>query len=358
MKILYVLSTLKNSGPVNQLYNVIENNKKACNATILTLSTEPSDTRIDDFRSIGVECISLNLSRLEGLFKARSKLKDKINMLSPDIIHSQGIRADGLLSGLYADCPWVVTAHNYPKDDYPMKFGRFKGYIMSELHIKSLAKCKHLISCSKSIQQQLSHHSVNSVAIQNGVKLSGKRNDFRKIEEPVFVTVGSLIARKNMGYIINAFKEFSLKNSGRLHILGDGPQISELKALAGGNDRIVFFGNVNNVSEHLLDSDIFISSSLSEGLPNTVLEALSSGLNCFLSKIPSHEEIKVEFDKSVHLFDLSERGDETSLLSLIENYKVLRNESSQAEAYEVANDVFSANSMSDKYFNFYKGIIE
>ena len=48
MKILYIVSTLKNSGPVNQLFNVVKfiNGHQVI---ILTLSPEVDDSRIQDF---------------------------------------------------------------------------------------------------------------------------------------------------------------------------------------------------------------------------------------------------------------------------------------------------------------------
>ncbi|MBY8308997.1 glycosyltransferase [Vibrio fluvialis] len=358
MNILYILSTLKNSGPVNQLFNVVESNVKSCDITILTLSSETNDSRIQDFRSIGAKCYSLNLNRFEGVLLAKSKIKKEIQRIKPDIVHSQGIRADGLLSKLKLNCPWVVTAHNYPKEDYPMKFGWIKGNIMSKCHLKYLSKCNNLISCSKSINQQLSNHSINSIAIQNGVKILDKEQDFKRNESPVFITIGSLIPRKNMSYIISSFNSYSKSNDGKLIVLGDGPLMNDLKLLAKSNDSIKFLGNVNNVHHFLNESDVFISSSLSEGLPNTVLEALSSGLNCFLSNIPSHREIGDEFNSSVHIFDIESDVENNQLIKLMKDFENIRTESSYMEAIETSKLTFSAKFMSNKYFDFYKGLLK
>ena len=48
--------------------------------------------------------------------------------------------------------------------------------------------------------------------------------------------------------------------------------------------------------------NVFLSCSLKEGLPNTVLEAMASGIPCVLSDIPAHKEI-VENEKSGFIYD-------------------------------------------------------
>lgn len=66
-----------------------------------------------------------------------------------------------------------------------------------------------------------------------------------------------------------------------LEIVGRGSCENELKALAhelGLQDKIIWRGFSSNVEELLGQADIFLLASLCEGLPNTLLEALSVGL--------------------------------------------------------------------------------
>jgi glycosyltransferase involved in cell wall biosynthesis len=65
------------------------------------------------------------------------------------------------------------------------------------------------------------------------------------------------------------------------HVLGTGHEESELKRLAeqlGIADKLVWHGFVTNVREHLRKADVFVLPSRSEGLPNTLLEAMAEGL--------------------------------------------------------------------------------
>ena len=75
-----------------------------------------------------------------------------------------------------------------------------------------------------------------------------------------------------------------------LIFIGSGNMEDELKRNFQ-ESRIEFKGIVPDVKDYLVASDYFISASYSEGLPNSVLEALAAGLPLILSDIPSHSEI-------------------------------------------------------------------
>lgn len=357
MKLLYIVSTLKNSGPVNQLFNVIKYSGVE-DISIVTLSPEEHDSRLDEFINIGAKVKSLEISRIKGVFYGKKEVSRLIETIKPDIIHTQGIRADGILSSLdkYRD-KWVLTAHNYPADDYLMKFGFLKGHFMAFNHFRTLNKCKHTISCSKSIRNQLHSKGINSFAIQNGTESSlEKYISFapQKAGNKKFITVGSLISRKNVKYLIHVFNDFFERSSGNLIILGDGPERDMLEGLVK-NNRITFEGNVSNVRQYLNESTFFVSSSKSEGLPNTVLEAMSEGLPCLLSDIPPHLEIENETKSCVKCFSLSDHSDLLRLLEEPSLYNDLDKKS--IESMEVQKNKFSSEVMSKKYVEFYSGIL-
>src|SRR5690606_13387917 len=306
-KVLFVTSTLARCGPTNQMHNLIRYlDRTKFYPVVVTLSAEPEDSLIERYTKLDLEIHQMNMGRLEGLRKAKSSLQQLIDIINPALVHSQGFRPDSLLSSMKLNVPWIATSRNYPWHDYPMKFGRLRGYIMAWRHIVALKKCRTPVACSKAIQKELQKHDISAVAIQNGVELEDRMNstviDFDPLEKPVFISVGSLIYRKNMEFLIKAFNDYSKDNKGSLLILGDGPLRDKLKASAG--PKTYFVGNVKNVSDYLLRSDCFLSSSFSEGLPNTVLEALVAGLPVLLSDIPSHREIEVECSEACQIFSL------------------------------------------------------
>jgi len=362
IKVLYVVSTLKRCGPTNQLSYIINGlDRNKYTPMILTLSPEATNDSMMGFfiDKVNVDIETLNLSRLKGIFYAKHALKTFIDVNGIDLVHSQGIRADSLFSKLSLSIPWVMTSRNYPYDDYPMKFGKVKGTIMALSHFRAMSKCSNVIACSKTIASELSLHNINATPIQNGVDLGGKKNkdsiNFKLLEQPIFITVGSLIPRKNMDFIVNSFNEFSLKNKGSLLVLGDGPDMEHLKEISNSSNTY-FEGNVDNVTSYLNFSDYFISASLSEGLPNTVLEALASGLPSLLSDIPSHEEIATECLQSCHVFNLIDGSE--GLSKKLENISEIFSSEAADEAKKIATSIFSAKIMSLNYQKLYESLTQ
>lgn len=103
------------------------------------------------------------------------------------------------------------------------------------------------------------------------------------------VTVGRLIKEKNHIFLIKTFKEFIEKDSEyTLTIFGEGPLRhmleSEISKL-GLNNRVFLPGNVRNIEDNIINANIFVLPSLSEGMPNALFEAMSLGLPCISTKV-------------------------------------------------------------------------
>jgi glycosyltransferase involved in cell wall biosynthesis len=358
--VLYVVSTLVRSGPTTQLHNIIKYlDRDVFEPHVVTLSPEPEDSLFTQYEELNISLYGLELSRLGGIFKAKNQLCGVIDRIKPDVIHTQGIRADSLLSKINTNGSWLMTSRNYPFDDYPMKFGRIKGWLMARAHSSIMRKCSNVIACSKTIAKALKPHGITAYAIQNGVDLKRdikqKKCVAQKFEQPVFISVGGLIHRKNMAFIVEAFNQYIADNKGSLIVLGDGPEMPMLEDSAR-SPHIHYKGNVPNVMEYLKSSDYFISASLSEGLPNTVLEALASGLPVLLSDIASHEEILEESSLGCHIFKLAEG--EVGLAQKLGGITDIFSSTASDEAVKVARNVFSADSMSRKYQEKYRELLK
>ena len=113
------------------------------------------------------------------------------------------------------------------------------------------------------------------------------------------LTVSRLLKRKGIGEVISRLSEAE-ERSGRklfLTIAGSGPFEQELKKLAARSDaasRIRFTGWVTREALPGLyrQADIFLCPSFREGMPNTVLEAMASGLPVVMRKrCPGAEEL-------------------------------------------------------------------
>jgi glycosyltransferase involved in cell wall biosynthesis len=80
----------------------------------------------------------------------------------------------------------------------------------------------------------------------------------------------------------------------QLWIVGDGPLGPELRALTselGLGECVTFFGERNDVSSFLTAADLFVMPSISEGLPVSLLEAMSAGLPAVVTDVGGMGEI-------------------------------------------------------------------
>jgi glycosyltransferase involved in cell wall biosynthesis len=80
----------------------------------------------------------------------------------------------------------------------------------------------------------------------------------------------------------------------QLWIVGDGPLEVSLRKLSdelGLKECVTFFGEQADVSPFMLAADLFVSSSVTEGLPVSLLEAMSVGLPALVTDIGGMGEI-------------------------------------------------------------------
>jgi glycosyltransferase involved in cell wall biosynthesis len=99
---------------------------------------------------------------------------------------------------------------------------------------------------------------------------------------PVLISAGRLIQQKGQWHLIRAFSQVVAQHpTATLVILGEGeyrPQLEKLVMDSGLSGKVHLIGNQLNVYQFLARADLFVFISLWEGMPNTMLEALSVGL--------------------------------------------------------------------------------
>ena len=137
--------------------------------------------------------------------------------------------------------------------------------------------------------------------------------------------------------------------------MGAGPNFSELSEKYAEDDRVLFTGNINNVNEYLQASDLYVSASKSEGMPNGVLEAMATGLPVLLSDIPQHLEV-LEINNQ---YGMSYRlGDNADFISKFDEMMGKDLQLMGLEASKTANMELSASIMSQRYQKLYLKLIE
>lgn len=365
-KVLYVVSTLRMCGPINQLYGIVTNiDPEHYEIKILTLTPEPDHTRYQDFLDAGIAIDTLGLSRMQFMLKGKSKLKAYIQEEQPDIIHTTGVRVDTAVAKLGFGEKQIMSIRNYAYEDYVAKFGKVMGTIFANDTIKAIEKAHSPVCCSYSLKELYASHTDKDLAVvQNGVDIKRfspatseeEKFSLRKelnipLDKTILIAVGSLIKRKDPVTMIRAFKKANQSKNAVFIFLGDGNLMEECKSEA--NEQIILKGNVANVTDYLRASDVYVSASHSEGLPNSVLEAGRTGVDMILSDIPQHKEVFMHGITPPSLFKV---GNEEDLQNIIENHLQTSSKSINRELVDYIEDYFSNQSMSTNYQEIYQTI--
>jgi glycosyltransferase involved in cell wall biosynthesis len=366
LSIVYIVSSLGRSGPTNQLFQMISYlDRKQFEPTIITLSPEPKNSRVEEFSDLSVNLIFLEMRHLASLFFGTTLLNEALKSLAPDVIHSQGLRGDWLNSRLSEYSGRIATQRNNPFTDYPMLYGFLRGPAMALLHSHAFRNLPYVVACSNSLLKPEKNGHPSRVVISNGVTIDKHRvlpskSDKQRLRRrlqlpqsgPLFLWAGPVIKRKQPMLAANAFREFTGPDAPCLIVLGDGPLLEECRRKTESFARVRFLGHTNHVSDYLQAADGFISSSLSEGMPNSVLEALTWGLPVFLSDIPAHRELLM---LAPGVGDFFGKTDYKMLKRLVGSF-----ESKPRTLYDPANlmgSVFDAESMSRSYQALYRKLI-
>lgn len=362
--VVYIVSTLGKTGPTNQLYEILKNlDREQFEPKIITLSKEPEHTRFKDFENLNIEIISLGLSRIGMIFFGGRKLRKIVSGLQPDIIHTSGYRADICSVKYLKEYKHCNTIHNYAYDDYRMTYGNLIGTLMAYKHIKIL-KDISCIACSYTIEDKLKKiQGLNVNTIQNGIdkdkykavsadeKFQIKKALGLEKYRRIFLYSGNLCKRKDPLTIINSFNKADLGEDICLVILGDGPLFKECIKLKSKN--VILKGRVDNVADYLRASDVYISASLSEGLPMSALEAMGTGLLLILSGIQSHREIL----SGNNIGKTFKAREEDELIKLLEEYSECDISAESEEARKVFENSFTSEAMCRSYERFYKEML-
>ena len=98
-------------------------------------------------------------------------------------------------------------------------------------------------------------------------------------ETPVIVAVGSLKTQKGFSYLLQALKIVNKTKNVRLIIIGNGDkkELKDFSKKLSMEDKTDFVSASPNPFPYMAKADIFVCSSLYEGLSNVILEALALG---------------------------------------------------------------------------------
>ena len=287
------------------------------------------------------------------------RLARAFRQLRPDIIHTRNAESFfyGAAAARLAGIPVVHSEH---------------GRVFPEKKHRALVQRWMLRKAARAfaVSRELAQAMVTEIGvapdrfevIYNGVDTQrfnarppGARQATRS---PVVIgTVGRLVSVKNYPLLLRAVQKLPSSLPWTLRFIGDGPERAKLEALARElqiEARVEFLGHSENVAALLDDLDIFVLPSISEGMSNTLLEAMAAGVAVVASDVGGNPEI-IEAGRSGLLFA---SGDVDGAARQIES--LLADPSLRARIAAAGNarvhETFSMRAMLEQYQNLYKGV--
>lgn len=178
------------------------------------------------------------------------------------------------------------------------------------------------------------------------------------VGEGVVVFVGRLAEAKNIPLLIRAWKVVSALRPGAcLVLVGDGPcrnMIEEAVRIEGlASVRIV--GEQADTALWYQCADVFVLVSRHEGLSNSLLEALATGLPVVTTRVSGSEEILRDSEVGHLVQQNDEQGLAQAILGLLEDDERRRRLGQNGRAYAVEN--YSIDSVAKKTIALYERLV-
>lgn len=148
------------------------------------------------------------------------------------------------------------------------------------------------------------------------------------------------------------------RNTVRLAMVGDGAlfqQVAERLEEKGLSDRVWLPGHSNDIAGLLTNCDIFVLPSRAEGISNTILEAMATGLPVVATRVGGNAELLEEGENAM----LVPAADSQALATAIWNYvqsSELRHKHGRKSRL-IAESRFSIDKMVSDYSRVYRGLL-
>ena len=236
------------------------------------------------------------------------RLRKLVKRLNPDIIQTHFSKSHFLvwLSGVWRNRPWIAFHHGHTRSAFRMR-------IYHGLDQWSLRFPNQITAVSQAFAAQLAiqglrqekiavlHNSVELPTTTRGTDATRRHATQSRLgiapTDRVILAVGRLSKEKAYADLVAALACLLQRKPDlrvQLVILGEGPERADIEnavRAAGLHDVVKMPGHVNDVSQYYEMADLMAISSVSEGSPNVLLEAMAAGVPVVATKVGGIPEI-------------------------------------------------------------------
>ncbi|MDI6809216.1 MAG: glycosyltransferase [Candidatus Eisenbacteria bacterium] len=303
ISVLHIIGALDVGGAEKNLVGLATSlSSLGFDVTIATVSRR--GTLADELESHGIEVRNIGFRMryfVPGLLRLISLLREK----NIDVIHTHLYQAGilGRIAGTMAQVPVVVTT------EHTLTPWKKRRHILLEKMLIPFTDRYHA-TCTAVVENRIRVEGLPEkklLVIPNGVDTTifqpkpmptALKESLGVDTTKAFGTVARLVPAKGMEFFLRASQKVMKEYPGsRALIVGDGPLMEKLTNYAaelGISDKVRFFGERNEVPELVRMMDIFVLSSLREGLPLSLLEASACGKPIVATRVGGNEDIVID----------------------------------------------------------------
>jgi len=285
---------------------------------ILTLSDSKNLKIKDDF---SVKRINRNLPIiyrwLKTIFTIYKLGKNKdlifVNGLGTEVTIANIFLKKKIIRKIVGDPAWE-RAYSKAKisesfDEFQIKNYGFSISLQKKVRSFSIKKSDIVITPSQHLKNFIQNLGFKNKIeiINNGVFIPEENTNIFTNDQINITIVSRLVSHKNIEKIIRAISDLNNPLI-YLNIIGDGPELNQLQKISlksNNKDNIIFHGKLNrdDINHIFLKSDIYVQASNYEGLPHSLLEAMSYGIPVLCTPVGECKEILGNEDRG-YILDL------------------------------------------------------
>ena len=339
---------------------------------ILTLSDNKNSNINDDF---SVKRIDRNLPIiyrwLKTIFTIYKLGKNK------DLIFVNGLGTEATIANIFLNKKIIrkivgdpVWERAYSKakisesfDEFQVKNYGFSISLQKKVRSFSIKKSDIVVTPSKHLKNFILNLGFKNKIeiINNGVFIPEENTNIFTNDQINITIVSRLVSHKNIEKIIKAISDLNspLIN---LNIIGDGPELNQLQKISlesNNKDNIIFHGKLNRdeIDHIFLNSDIYIQASNYEGLPHSLLEAMSYGIPVLCTPVGECKEILGNEDRG-YILDLPvSKNNIKSKISQIIGEKDIANKKGE-RGKDFINEKYNLTNSFKLYKNLFTRLLE
>lgn len=320
----------------------------------------------DELENVGISTLVLEESKRS--FPEIVRLTaNEIRRRAPHILHSHRYK-ENILSYLVSmtlreRAALVSTQHGMPEPNNagPSLLQRLKSHVNYRLLASKFDKT---VTVSSDIKEALIRNygfqAKHLETIRNGIRVPEVHYHSKARYEFVIGSAGRFFPIKDYPFMVEVAKEVNTKSDKiRFELAGEGPMLGEIQDLIkkyGLEKRFILRGFIHDVDTFYPGLDVYLNTSLHEGIPMSVLEAMAYGVPAIGPRVGGLEEIVTDGVDGYLVAARKPRDFADRCLSLCENETLRRNMARAAREKIIRQ--FSIDQMVNAYTEMYRRMME